>query len=956
MYTILLVIQYASVAGMLFEVSYISRNLQKPLHGNLFFALCVMMENNAGYLLVMLARDQQEALAAMMLGYLGRLWIPFALLRFVLQLCRFNKLNRALPFFAFFHMLTYAVVLTCRYHSLFVHDIGFEADGLYPHLVYEYGIWYYLFSLLVLLYSLIMLVLLVRKLRAEESPVEKNRLVFVTLAVVSFSLCSGLHFAGVGKVYDVSVLGYSFLAVFVFIALFRYDLLDTQALAQDFVIDRLSEGIISVNEQGQIGYVNSPAKKLFPSLASAPQEVLRMLDGSLEKGEPLRIGDRVYQPESNTLFLDGKKVGSVYVIADDTEHYRYMEQLEEQKQIAARANAAKTTFLSSMSHEIRTPINAVLGLDEMILRETNEVAVRGYARDIQSSGRMLLAIINDVLDFSKIEAGKMEIVTGEYNLSSLVADLVNMIESRAYAKGLVFSVAVDESIPYLLRGDDTRIKQCLLNLLTNAVKYTREGSVKMEVGFEKLDDSRILLQARVSDTGIGIKEEDLKRLYAPFERFEEKRNRRIEGTGLGMSIVKSLLAAMGSKIEVESEYGTGSTFSFSLVQDVVDWKPVGNWRTEHGQDSGTANYAETFQAPDARILVIDDTPMNLTVIRGLLRLTRIQIDTAGDGISGLEAARRAHYHIIFIDHLMPNLDGLETIAALRADTSGMNFATPCVALTANAVSGAREMYLSAGFSDYLSKPIDSIKLEEMIEHLLPPTLVLHRSDGAFQLKKGGWNGIERRANGGNGYAAQLFKDYFGLDVSPALKNCGTKEVFKDALQDFYDEIPRKADAIEAFVAAADWKNYTVLVHALKSSARLIGAGQLSELARRMEECGNAALGEGDGVRAAVAEILGRTPDLLAQYREYRRKLMPLCDACVSAPAALPPVPPEKFADALAALREFVGAFDFGSADAVIAELSAWSVPADSAGRYETLKSCIRAADQRGAMDALAAMP
>ncbi len=953
MYKILLVVQFVSVIAMLLETSYISKNLQKPLHGSLFFIFSTMMECNAAYLALMLARTEREAFVAMQIGYLGRIWIPFALLRFVLQLCGARKYRRLIPLLALFHTLTYIVGLTERWHPLFYRDIHFVEDGMFPHLEYRMGIWFIVYSLLSLLYLVFMLVVLSRTIYREKSHAKKMRLVIVACSVASYFIAFTLRLLRVGgEEYDASILGCIFAATFFFIALFRYDLMDTRKLAQDFIIDRLTECIIAVDENGNTGYFNFPAARLFPALGSTPEPVITMLDSVLSSNEPLCIEDRMYRVEVNTLYHERRKIGTVYVISDVTEHYRHLEELEEQKQIAARANAAKTAFLSTMSHEIRTPINAVLGLDEMILRETNEVTVRGYARDIQSSGRMLLAIINDILDFSKIEAGKMEIITGEYNLSALVADLVNMIESRAYAKGLTFTVQVDETTPYLLRGDDTRIKQCLLNLLTNAVKYTREGSVTMNIGFDRLGDSRIKLKASVSDTGIGIKEEDLKRLYAPFERFEEKRNRRIEGTGLGMSIVKSLLYAMNSKLEVQSTYGSGSTFSFALEQDVVDWKQMGNWRAEHGMEGDTPCYAETFQAPEARILVIDDTPMNLTVIKGLLRTTRIQIETAGDGISGLELARKTPFNIIFIDHLMPNMDGLETVAALRSDASGLNCKTPCIALTANAVSGAREMYLAAGFTDYLSKPIDSVKLEELIERTLPPSLVLHRKDGGYVVAKDGWNGIERRSSGGNGYAAQLFKDYFGLDVSPALRHCGSREVFEDALQNFYEEIPQKAAAIDAFVEKGDWKEYTVLVHALKSSARLIGAGQLSEFALRMEECGNAAAGGGEDAFAAAAQIREHTPALLSLYRDYRRKLAVLCGDGAAPEAPRPVIPQETLADALSALKEFVGAFDFTSADAVISSLSGYAMPPDFAARFEKIKAGVRAADQRAVMELL----
>ncbi|MBQ2315152.1 MAG: response regulator [Treponema sp.] len=960
MLNVLLAVQYVSIAGLLFECSYISRFQKDALHGCLLFNAMATLETSVSYLAVMLSRTPEAAFIAHQLSYLGRVWIPFSLLRFVILLCNEKKVSRVVPLLALFHTVTYFVILSGTHHSLWFRSVGFEEDGIFPHQVSEYGIWSYLFYLVTFFYFVYMFVLLLMTRRKMLTWMQRKRIDYVTAAVFVDMLSVFLRMGGAGGEYDVTVLGYAVSTVFVYIAIFRYDLLETRELARDFVIDRLMEGIIAVNDKGQLGYVNSMAAELFPELRTVPENVIANLRMTIAAKDVLHIGGRIYQPEYGALYSKGKEIGTVFQISDRTEHYRYLEELEDQKLIAIRANAAKTEFLTSMSHEIRTPINAVLGLDEMILRDSREAAIRTYASDILSSGRMLLAIINDVLDFSKIEAGKMELLPVDYSLSTLVADLVNMIESRAYAKGLVFSVHVDKSMPLHLFGDDTRLKQCLLNLLTNAVKYTREGCVSMEIGYEKKDDSTIILRAEVRDTGIGIKPEAMELLCSPFMRFDEQRNRHIEGTGLGMSIVKSLLSAMGSTLEVKSEYGKGSSFSFAVEQGVKDWETVGDWHENTTRvSSSAAGYTESFQAPEAKILVVDDTPVNLTVFKGLLRKTRVQIDTASDGISGLEAMHRRPYHIIFIDHLMPNLDGLGTIAALRADDSCVNQNAVCVALTANAVSGARESYIAAGFSDYLSKPIDGGKLEGMIEHYLPAELVLHNGDEGFAvLKSGEWDGVERRMNGDSSTAG-FCRDLFGLDIAQALKNCVTRQVFLESLKSFHEVIAEKADYIEKLAAEKDWKNYTIQVHALKSSARLIGADQLSELARNMEDCGTAlvraasdpaAVGS-DDVAAAEASIVEKTPQLLVWYREYIAKLAPLCGG--AAREELPPISPEMLRDALGALRELVAAADFAGADSVIAELDRHAMPADFEQRYAKIRAAVRAVDQTAAMELLA---
>ena len=390
----------------------------------------------------------------------------------------------------------------------------------------------------------------------------------------------------------------------------------------------------------------------------------------------------------------------------------------EQKAIAA--NKAKSAFLANMSHEIRTPINAILGMDEMILRESGDAETLSRAGDIRSAGRTLLSLVNDILDFSKIEEGKMDILPTQYELSSLVNDLVNMVRERAEKKGLRLIIQVDENTPYLLHGDEIRIRQCALNVLTNAVKYTEKGSVTLEIGYEKLSDQSISLRFRVTDTGIGMKQEDLDKLFSPFDRIEEKRNRSIEGTGLGMSITQQLLELMGSRLEVESVYGEGSTFTFAVEQPVVKWNPVGTF-TGRFESETQQTYHEQFHAPDARVLVVDDTPVNLTVVKGLLKRTQIQVDTAESGAEAVRLAAQRRYDVIFIDHMMPVMDGMETLQALK-QLPNMEH-TVFVALTANAISGARELYLEAGFADYLSKPVDGGRLEKLLQRHLPPEKV-----------------------------------------------------------------------------------------------------------------------------------------------------------------------------------------------------------------------------------------
>ncbi len=389
---------------------------------------------------------------------------------------------------------------------------------------------------------------------------------------------------------------------------------------------------------------------------------------------------------------------------------------------ARDANVAKSAFLSHMSHEIRTPINAIIGMDEMILRESKEEGTLEYADGIRSAGNNLLGIVNDILDFSKIEAGKMSIVAAEYDLTASIKDMYNVVRLRAKDKGLKVKLDIDPSLPKGLYGDNTRVKQVVTNLLTNAVKYTESGTVTLsvkEVEDKDLPEKSIRLAVSVSDTGIGIKSEDMSSLFEEYERFDEQRNRKIEGTGLGLSITKQLLDLMGSRLDVQSIYGKGSVFGFEIVQGVTDDTPIGEVRSWIRKTIDRKQRIN-FVAEDARILIVDDSNVNLVVAKNLLKKTKIKVDTVNSGKEALRLVEENEYDVILLDHLMPDMNGPQTLEKMNELPTNRSKGKPVISLTSNVSQGIREEYIAMGYKDYLSKPIHPEDLEMMLFYYIPP--------------------------------------------------------------------------------------------------------------------------------------------------------------------------------------------------------------------------------------------
>lgn len=616
----------------------------------------------------------------------------------------------------------------------------------------------------------------------------------------------------------------------------------------------------------------------------------------------------------------------------------YNRKLSEAAVQANQANEAKSYFLSTMSHDIRTPMNAILGLNEMVLRESDDEKILGYSENIRTAGNTLLGIINDILDFSKIEAGKMDIINGDYRFVSMLNDLVNMVQKKTEDKGLTFKLDIDSGIPSILNGDEIRIKQVITNILSNAVKYTKEGSVTFSVGYEKIPDKQdaVILKVSVADTGIGIKPEDISRMFKAFERVEEKKNRNIEGTGLGMTIAQSFLVKMGSHLQVESVYGEGSVFYFNLEQKVVKWNPIGDYEDAFRQTlKERKGYREKFTAPTAKVLVVDDAPVNLTVFLGLLSSTKIQIDTAENGDEAIGLFKKKQYDVIFLDHMMPEKDGIEVLGEMRGLKDTPNYETPIICLTANAISGMSEMYIEAGFDDYMTKPIDPDRLEGMLLLYLPKEKIIPASDEKLET-----NNVDIFAKVGNtgntcgidGMLPDFIRNIKAIDVKTGIKHCGSDKAYLITLKKFLDTAEKNADEIEAFWTAKDIKNTTIKVHALKSTSRIIGALELGDFAAKLEKAGDS-----DDIIILEEEL----PELISQYRKLAKELEPLNNQeKTEGDDERPVISNEELNETYRKLLEYCANFDFDSVVCVAQTLEKYQIPKEETERVEAILKAV----------------
>lgn len=683
--------------------------------------ICTFLDMT-GYFLEIQSVSPEAARLSIKIEYIGT---TMGLLSFLLFSCLYSShlkdrhMKLIKGFYAADHIFILILVFTIDHNTLFFKAIDrVMQNGCYFWSIVPGPLYYWWVATTMVLGILITFITLQTAL--EHKGEKRPEYFLLCLASLNPIFLWLLRMTGVLGYYDPYPMSMMIMESFLVLVMYRYRLFDTVKTAKDRVIDDVKEGVLITDYNGEVIYSNREASRIFPELdwsdrQAIEEKVFQFLD---VHRDGFNLEGRHYQWQSGEIY-DGnrRKAGVIYRISDITESYLYTKQLINLKEEAEHANEAKSAFLAHMSHEIRTPINAVLGMNEMILRESSSSAIREYALNIQNAGRILLSIINDILDLAKIESGQIEIVQSDYHLGKLLTDIENMVTMRAEESSLALHILADSKLPEMLHGDEKRIKQCIINFLTNSIKYTKEGKVTLQVGFTEAGKEMINLQVSVSDTGIGIQEDKLTLLFEPFVRLDRPENSNVEGTGLGLSITKSLIDRMGGSLRVESVYGKGSVFTFSIPQKVVGAELLGDYKEKSQRIAEKER--EKFIAPQAKILAVDDNRVNITVARGLLKRLKVQFDSAMSGQECLDKINRMHYDIILLDHMMPGMDGVDTLHQMQKMECFIQEPSVVIALTANAVIGAKEGYLEEGFTDYLSKPIDYVKLEDMIRKYLP---------------------------------------------------------------------------------------------------------------------------------------------------------------------------------------------------------------------------------------------
>ncbi len=818
---------------------------------------------NVGYYLEITAVSLDAAIVATKMQYLGVTFIPIFYCWFMFNYCYEKVPYRLIRVILVADVLMLGVIFTSEYHTFFFRDIELVSEpGVRSYLNISYGPGYVIFFLLayMLPYALSLYALIHAGISAPNRMRGRK---YKLLILISLFPVLAL-FAYIWKLYlrfdfTPAVLGGALSLVVITVWSRRN--YDFSRQAADTVLRNMDDGVIMLDENRRIVSFNPAAAEIFTELSfqTVGDSIENMEDfpEAMLEEETQRnfcLNNRYYESHVRQIVgANGRNQGYIVIVFDVTETRNYIEEIKRVREDAERANLTKSEFLANMSHEIRTPMNAVMGLSDIIMEESRGRKVYGYACDIKAAAQNLLTIINDILDLSKVESGKMELVPTEYYIKGVVEEVVNMMKVAATQRGLRLICEFDTSIPCMYYGDDGRIKQILINIMNNAVKFTKEGFVRIDVGGHpgsQPETENIVF--RIQDTGVGIKPENLEKIFEDFKQVDSGRNRGVEGTGLGLSITRRLVQLMKGGIEVESVYGEGSTFIITLPQKIVDRRTLEEIPDVPQKES---ERLDTFVVDNYKVLVVDDNLINRKVAIGFLKNYGFELFEAASGPDAIELVRRNKFNMIFMDHMMPEMDGIEATRIIREEC-GMNGRSPVIiALTANAMAGVREKFLNNGFQDFIPKPLDRRPLNEVLSRWIPNAYKKMQPSEAQTVS--------------DSQPDITFDDIriSGIDIEEAKKHhSGDAKDFIDLLNLYCMDGARKGSYLEKLLEQENYKDYGIEVHGLKSASANVGAMELSAQAREHEEA--ATRGDVDFIKMHSAELLACYAKQVEQIRKF----------------------------------------------------------------------------------------
>ncbi len=858
----------------------------------LILIMCGTLVQNAGYLLELTAPTLEAAVTAVTVENVGSAFVPLCYCWFTYTYCYASPPKKLLGVLGAINFFILPSVFF-NWNGLFYREFQWlSAESGFSYISIAYGPLYVLFMVTRILIPYVLCIHTLARAIRLRSDQRINRQYQTILAISTMPIIVLVAYVcKLTKVFDLTPATLAFSMSLVVIVVWSRRNYDFRHLAAEKVLESLGDGVIALDDHDRLVSYNRAAAQIFVSLPTHKLgEDIRVVEDfreeMLNENIPwsFSINRQHYECHSKRIVDEnGRKQGCVILILDMTDIKAYINEIKRVRQQAEKANIAKSEFLANMSHEIRTPMNAIIGLNDIIMEGTGDPAIYAHAKDVKSAAKNLLAIINDILDLSKVEAGKMELVYEDYYLKTVVDEVVGMMDLAASKRGLIMKYECDDTLPCRYNGDEGRIKQILINILNNAIKFTKEGYVRAYVtGRPGEQEGEELITFRVEDTGCGIREEDLEKIFEDFRQVDSKRNRSVEGTGLGLAIVKHLIELMGGSINVESVYGEGTAVSITIPQKIVDPRPIAEVRES---PLAEPERAEAFTAPGVKVLVVDDNLINRKVARGFLKSYAFDLTEAESGPEAIELVRQNRYDIIFMDHMMPVMDGIEAAEIIRRDCGENGTAPAIIALTANAMSGMRERFLERGFQDFIAKPLDRRELGQLLARWGPEE---RRQAGA-----------EEAAPGAADLSVFQIK---GIDMEAASRYyVGDAEGFAELLELYYMDGQRKTGLLRE-LADSDISHYQVEVHGLKSASANIGAMDVSNMARAQENA--AAQGDTDFIARQFPALMENYEELLENiglFLEKRRQNAPPAEK-------LPPLSPrelkEQVGEALDELEHF----------------------------------------------------